>query len=71
MIYKEEHILFPASLDMLTQKEWIKVKEGEADIGFSWVVPDKGWPQEIIEEVEEGVPGKPVEVLKEDRKSVV
>ena len=65
MIYKEEHILFPASLDMLTQKEWIKVKEGEADIGFSWVVPDKGWPQEIIEEVEKGVPGKPVEVLKD------
>ena len=35
MIYKEEHILFPASLDMLNQKEWIRVKEGEADIGFA------------------------------------
>ena len=43
-IYKEEHILYPASLDMLTDQEWIKVKEGEADIGFAWVVPDTGWP---------------------------
>ncbi len=35
MIYKEEHILFPTSLDMLTDSEWIKVKEGEPDIGFA------------------------------------
>jgi len=36
MIYKEDHILFPASLEMLTQNEWIKVKEGEADIGYEF-----------------------------------
>ena len=64
MIYKEEHILFPTSLDMLTQNEWIRVKEGEADIGFAWVVPDKGWPEEIIEEIEEA-PAEPVEALKD------
>jgi DUF438 domain-containing protein len=64
MIYKEEHILYPASLDMLTQKEWIRVKEGEADIGFAWVMPDKGWPEEIIEETAE-VPAEPAEVLKD------
>ena len=62
MIYKEDHILFPASLDMLTQNEWIKVKEGEADIGFAWVVPDTGWPKEIVEEPE-AEPTKPLEVL--------
>ena len=64
MIYKEEHILFPTSLDMLTQKEWIRVKEGEADIGFAWVVPDKGWPEEIVEKPEEK-PAEPVEALKD------
>jgi len=64
MIYKEEHILFPASLDMLTQKEWLRVKEGEGDIGFAWVVPDKGWPEEIIEEPE-AEPTDPVEVLED------
>ena len=64
MIYKEEHILYPASLEMLSEAEWVKVKEGEADIGFSWVVPDAGWPEAIIK-VTEAVPPEPVEVLKE------
>ena len=64
MIYKEEHILFPASLDMLSDPEWIKVKAGEADIGFAWVVPDTGWPEDIIKEPEE-VPPEPAEVLKD------
>ncbi len=64
MIYKEEHILYPASLDMLSDQEWIKVKEGEADIGFAWVVPDTGWPEDIIKEPE-GVPPEPAEVLKD------
>jgi len=64
MIYKEEHILFPTSLDMLTQNEWIRVKEGETDIGFAWVVPDKGWPEEIMEEIDEA-PVEPVETLKD------
>ena len=62
MIYKEEHILYPASLDMLTDQEWIKVKEGEADIGFAWVVPDTGWPEDIIPEPE-AVPPEPAEVV--------
>ena len=64
MIYKEEHILFPTSLDMLTQNEWIRVKEGEADIGFAWIVPDKGWPEEIVEKLEEAQ-AEPVEVQKD------
>jgi DUF438 domain-containing protein len=64
MIYKEEHILYPASLDMLTESEWIKVKQGEADIGFSWVVPDTGWPEKIIKTPEE-VPAEPVDVVKD------
>jgi hypothetical protein len=64
MIYKEEHILYPASLDMLSDPEWIKVKEGEADIGFAWVVPDTGWPEDLIQEPED-VPPEPEEVLEE------
>jgi DUF438 domain-containing protein len=64
MIYKEEHILYPASLDMLSQDEWIKVKAGEADIGFAWVVPDKGWPEEITE-APEVTTAEPVEALRD------
>ena len=56
MIYKEEHILYPASLDMLTEQEWVKVKEGEADIGFAWVDPDTGWPEDIIKAPAEAPP---------------
>ncbi len=45
MIYKEEHILFPAALDMLSHEEWVQMARGEADIGFAWVEPDPGWPE--------------------------
>ena len=48
MIYKEEHILFPTSLEMLSESEWIKVKAGEPDIGYAWIEPDSGWPEETI-----------------------
>jgi hypothetical protein len=66
MIYKEEHILYPASLDMLTDQEWVKVKAGEADIGFAWIVPDTGWPEDIIMEKEPAdVPPEPAAVLNE------
>ncbi len=64
MIYKEEHILYPASLDMLSDQEWLKVKEGEADIGFAWVVPDTGWPEDIIQETEAPAP-EPEAVVEE------
>ena len=67
MIYKEEHILYPASLDMLTDSEWIKVKQGEADIGFAWVVPDEGWPEKIAQAParEPVAPVETTEVLKD------
>ncbi len=42
MIYKEEHILFPTSLDMLSDSEWVQMKNGEADIGYAWVTPERG-----------------------------
>ncbi len=64
MIYKEEHILYPASLDMLSHGEWIKVKEGEGDIGFAWVVPDEGWPEET-RVAPEAVQAEPVEALRD------
>ncbi len=43
MIYKEEHILFPMSLEMLTDADWGKVKRGEEEIGYAWVEPEEGW----------------------------
>jgi DUF438 domain-containing protein len=49
---------------MLTDSEWVKVKEGEPDIGFAWVTPDEGWPDEILKEAEAPAP-EPEEVLQD------
>ena len=64
MIYKEEHILCPASLDMLSDSEWVKMKNGESDIGYAWVTPDEGWPDETIK-APEAAPAEPVEAAKD------
>jgi len=43
MIFKEENILFPASLEKLSEAQWITVKNGEEEIGFAWVKPGSEW----------------------------
>jgi DUF438 domain-containing protein len=40
------------------------MKKGEADIGFAWIEPDAGWPEEDIIEPT-GVPAEPVETVKD------
>jgi DUF438 domain-containing protein len=46
MIYKEEQILYPMSMETLTYGDWLKVKEGEEEIGFAWISPLFDWPPE-------------------------
>ena len=43
MIYKEEHILFPMTLETLSEEEWAKVTKGEEEIGFAWIKPEAHW----------------------------
>jgi DUF438 domain-containing protein len=44
MVYKEEHILFPAALEMLAEEDWGKVAAGEGEIGFAWgLAPEQPW----------------------------
>jgi uncharacterized protein len=43
MIYKEEHILFPMTLETLSEEEWAKVRKGEEEIGFAWIKPEAEW----------------------------
>lgn len=52
MIYKEEHILFPMSLETLTDREWLEVKTGSAEIGYSWTEPMVDWKPELPPEEE-------------------
>lgn len=37
MIYKEEKILLPMSLETLDDADWARVKEGEEGIGYAWI----------------------------------
>ncbi|MCK5343181.1 MAG: DUF438 domain-containing protein [Candidatus Heimdallarchaeota archaeon] len=43
MTFKEETILFPTSLELLTTLDWQTVKHGEEEIGFAWVTPGDEW----------------------------
>jgi DUF438 domain-containing protein len=43
MIYKEEKILFPMSLEILDERDWVRVKKGEEEVGYAWVTPGLDW----------------------------
>ncbi len=42
MIYKEEKILFPTALQVVTQDEWARVAAGDPEIGYAWVAGPDG-----------------------------
>ncbi len=52
MIYKEEHILFPMSLETLTDREWLAVKNGSNEIGYAWTEPMVDWTPDLPPEPE-------------------
>lgn len=43
MIYKEEHILFPMTLETLGEGDWEKVRAGESEVGYAWIKPEEVW----------------------------
>ncbi len=43
MIFKEERILFPMSLEILDETEWTEIKAGEPEIGYAFVTPGNEW----------------------------
>ena len=43
MIYKEEKILFPMAIELLTEADWIKVRQGQEEIRYAWVTPEAPW----------------------------
>ncbi len=44
MVYKEEKILFPTALDLLSAEEWASMAEGDAEIGYAWMEPGAAAP---------------------------
>lgn len=49
MIYKEEKILFPMSLESLEERDWARVKKGEEEIGYAWITPGGEWKPGVDE----------------------
>lgn len=44
MAYKEEKILFPMSLQTLTEAEWAEIRRGEDELGYALIEPAVPWP---------------------------
>jgi DUF438 domain-containing protein len=44
MVTKEEKILFPMSVEMLTAEEWVEIRAGEDEIGYAFIADVAPWP---------------------------
>lgn len=42
MVYKEEKILFPTALQVITDAEWERIAAGDPEIGYAWVEGPSG-----------------------------
>ena len=47
MFYKEEHILYPTSLKMLSDEEWVEIRDQSEEIGYCLVRPGDDWHPDI------------------------
>ncbi len=54
MTMKEEEILFPMSMDKLTDAEWYEIDKQTQEIGFCLFDPSIEWKPEGIEEKRRG-----------------
>ncbi|HLP05746.1 MAG TPA: DUF438 domain-containing protein [Paludibacter sp.] len=50
MVTKEEEILFPMALDMLTEEDWYEISRQSIEIGFCLYDPEKNWRPEWAKE---------------------
>lgn len=44
MFFKEENILFPTSLQLLTEEDWRAIRAQEGEVGYAYVEPGDQWP---------------------------
>jgi len=47
MIYKEEHILYPTALKMLSDAEWLAIRNQSDDIGYCLIRPGDRWQPDV------------------------
>ncbi len=49
MIFMEERILFPTALRKLSEKSWVEIRRGEAEIGYAWISPGNLWDANVVQ----------------------
>jgi len=49
MFYKEEHILYPTALKVLSDAEWLAIKNQSDDIGYCLIRPGDEWHPDVSE----------------------
>jgi PAS domain S-box-containing protein len=47
MFYKEEHILYPTALRLLTDADWVAIRDQSGEIGYCLVRPGDQWHPEV------------------------
>lgn len=53
MIYREEQVLFPMSLEALTDSEWYSIQKQSLEIGYCLYDPTEDWTPATLEVIEE------------------
>jgi hypothetical protein len=44
MVTKEEKVLFPMAIELLTDTEWAEIRRGEGEIGYAFIAEPIAWP---------------------------
>ncbi len=53
MVYKEDNILIPMTLETFSEKEWLEIKESSDEIGFSFIEVKDNWMPAGVGQVKE------------------
>ncbi len=48
MFFKEENILFPTALQLLTDEDWRAIRAQEPEVGYAYIQPGDRWPPEGV-----------------------
>ena len=52
MFYKEEHILYPTALKLLSDAEWLAIRDQSGEIGYCLICPGDQWQPDTTEAAE-------------------
>jgi uncharacterized protein len=59
MFYKEENILYPTALKMLSDAEWLAIRDQSDEIGYCLIRPGEAWQPDVPESERIATSGQP------------